>query len=66
MLDALSGDLRGTLVLVGAGFLGKLYCQAAKNSGAVAVDFGSAFDILAGVVTRPIHATVNVDALRWV
>lgn len=66
VLDALSGDLRGTLVLVGAGFLGKLYCQAAKNSGAVAVDFGSAFDILAGVVTRPIHATVNVDALRWV
>jgi hypothetical protein len=66
VLDALRADLQGVLVMVGAGFLGKLYCDAAKNSGAVAVDFGSAFDILAGLSTRPVHSRLDIGALRWV
>ena len=66
VLDALRADLRGTLVLVGAGLLGKIYCDAARNSGAVALDFGSGFDILAGVSTRPVHSKVNIDEWRWV
>jgi len=61
----LRADLQGTLVIVGAGFLGKLYCDAAKNSGAVALDFGSAFDILAGMSTRPGHTRLDINALRW-
>jgi hypothetical protein len=65
VLDALRADLQGTLVIVGAGFLGKLYCDAAKNSGAVALDFGSAFDILAGMSTRPVHTRLDINALRW-
>ena len=65
VLDALRADLQGTLVIVGAGFLGKLYCEAAKNSGAVALDFGSAFDVLAGMSTRPVHARLDINALRW-
>jgi hypothetical protein len=65
VLDALRADLQGTLVLVGAGFLGKLYCDAAKNNGAVALDFGAAFDILAGISTRPVHSRLNINALRW-
>jgi len=66
VLEALNTNLQGTLVLVGAGLLGKLYCNTAKNSGAVALDFGSSFDILAGMSTRPIHSYIDVNALRWV
>ena len=43
----------GTLVLVGAGFLGKLYCLEAKRSGAVALDLGSVVDLWMGYRTRP-------------
>jgi hypothetical protein len=55
----------GTLVLVGAGVFGKMYCLAAKRAGAVSLDLGSAFDVLAGVKTRPVHAKVDIEAARW-
>jgi glycosyltransferase GT-like protein len=63
--ESLSRDLSGTLVLVGAGHFGKIYCAVARNHGAVAIDLGSAFDVLAGLKTRPIHDMYNIDALRW-
>lgn len=60
--DRLStGDLSGTLVLVGAGLLGKIYCRSAKSGGAVALDLGSAFDVLAGMTTRPVHAHFQTE-----
>ena len=59
-------DLGGTLVLVGAGMLGKIYCHAAKQGGAVALDMGSAFDILAGKATRPVHGYFDLTGVRWV
>jgi hypothetical protein len=65
VMQKLRGDLRGALVLVGAGFLGKLYCHAAKKSGAVAVDLGSAFDVLANQLTRPEHRHLDMTATRW-
>lgn len=65
VVQKLRGDLRGTLVLVGAGFLGKLYCQTAKESGAVAIDLGSAFDVLANHMTRPEHRHLDIAATRW-
>ena len=43
----------GDLVLVGAGFLGKLYALRAKERGAVAVDVGALFDLWSGAMTRP-------------
>lgn len=55
VLKELDADLAGTLVLVGAGLFGKVYCHAAKQHGAVAIDLGSGFDLLAGIRTRPIH-----------
>ena len=58
-------DLRGTLVLVGAGLFGKVYCQDARNAGAVAIDMGSAFDLLAGVSTRPVHRHLDISSVRW-
>jgi hypothetical protein len=48
------------------GIFGKIYCQAAKASGAVAVDLGSAFDVLAGISTRPSHHDYDLEAQRWI
>lgn len=45
-------DLTGTLVLVGAGALGKIYCEWVKRAGGVALDIGSVFDGWAGVPSR--------------
>jgi hypothetical protein len=38
----------GQLVLVGAGILGKIYCDAIRQRGGVAVDIGSVLDISSG------------------
>ena len=40
------------VVLVGAGPNGKVYCDAAKDAGAIALDLGSLFDIWARVPSR--------------
>ncbi len=48
-------DLRGQLVLLGAGAWAEFYCTWIKERGGVAVDIGSGFDLLQGTVTRPIH-----------
>jgi hypothetical protein len=42
----------GVLVLVGAGFLGKIFIAAARAKGAVALDVGAVLDYLAGYKTR--------------
>lgn len=42
----------GTLVLIGAGVLGKIYCDAVKRAGAVALDIGAVFDAWTGLNTR--------------
>lgn len=55
VLKRIDGNLAGTLVLVGAGIFGKVYCHTAKQHGAVALDLGSGFDVLSGIKTRPIH-----------
>jgi hypothetical protein len=64
--ERLNQNLRGKLVLVGAGLFGKMYCHAAKTNGAVAVDLGSTFDVLAGLETRPIHKKYDIGGMRWV
>ncbi len=38
------GDISGCLFLVGAGILGKYYCDLIKRQGGVALDIGSVFD----------------------
>lgn len=45
-------DVRNTLVIVGAGLLGKVMCGAARRAGGVAVDVGSLFDAWCGHKTR--------------
>jgi hypothetical protein len=67
ILSSMHGGLAGTLVLVGAGIFGKAYCQAAKSAGGVALDLGSAFDVLAGIKTRWSHDTkecFGIDVMR--
>jgi hypothetical protein len=69
IIEALRTDLHGTLVLVGAGIFGKKYCAVAKQNGAVALDLGSAFDILAGKRTRPVHSIaefLDVGRETWI
>lgn len=65
VVQKLDRPLSGTLVLVGAGLFGKTYCYAARASGAVALDLGSAFDILSGVRTRPVHDGKFIERMRW-
>ena len=44
---------KGTVVLVGAGIPGKVYCQWLKESGCVAIDVGAIFDAWVGKASRP-------------
>jgi len=48
----LPGDLSGRLVIVGAGYAGKVIIQEAKRRGAVALDLGSILDYWVGAATR--------------
>ena len=56
--NALSGDLRGCLCLVGAGVWAEIYCTWIKRNGGVGVDIGSGFDLLACKATRAVHQSV--------
>lgn len=60
------GDLSGSLLLVGAGILGKHYCNLAKSRGAVALDIGSVFDSWAqkGLPYAVSNPHVRLDKLR--
>jgi hypothetical protein len=45
-------SVAGTLVLVGAGLLGKVVCGETRRQGGIAIDVGSLFDAWAGLHTR--------------
>ena len=45
-------EAKGKLLLVGAGFIGKIYCNWWRDRGGQAFDIGSIFDEWAGRVTR--------------
>ena len=46
-------DQSGKVYLIGAGGLGKSYCNMIKQSGGVALDIGALFDGWTGLFTRP-------------
>ncbi len=48
----LPADLSGRIVIVGAGYAGKVIVQSAKSRGAVALDLGSVLDYWIGASTR--------------
>jgi hypothetical protein len=51
-MDVVSERHPGTLLLVGAGVIGKIYCNWWRDRGGVAMDIGAVADIWAGKVTR--------------
>jgi hypothetical protein len=51
-MDVQIENFPGSLLLVGAGVIGKIYCNWWRDRGGVAFDFGAVADILAGKVTR--------------
>ncbi len=57
------GSRRGEIWLVSAGFLGKLYCEAIRAGGGVALDIGSVADGWFGKVTRPTLQEIERFAL---
>ena len=48
-----SFDLKGKVFLIGAGGLGKSYCNEIKKRGGISLDVGALFDAWAGLYTRP-------------
>lgn len=48
------------IYLVGAGICGKLYCEAIRRGGGIAIDVGSIFDIWAGRLSRPYMDTLFI------
>jgi len=60
---ALPRDMRGCLCLVGAGPWAEPYCTWVKQRGGVGVDIGSGFDLLDGMITRPVHKRIDKKKL---
>jgi len=53
VLDEISASVvPGSLWLIGAGFLAKLYCMRIRDLGGVALDLGSLVDVYCGINTR--------------
>lgn len=60
-----NAPIEGNPCLVGAGVIGKIYCNWFRNRGGIAIDIGAVFDLLAGFRTRgPERGTDAVDN-RW-
>ena len=56
----LEGSSSGKVFLVGAGVCGKIYCEAVRRGGGVAIDVGSIFDLWAGRFSRPYMETARI------
>ena len=59
----LPADLGGRMVIVGAGYAGKVIVQEAKKRGALALDLGSVLDYWIGASTRS-YLTTGAVAIR--
>lgn len=51
-MEVQAANFPGSLLLVGAGVIGKIYCNWWRDLGGVAMDVGGAMDIWAGRITR--------------
>ena len=63
LLAELENVRPGTLYLVAAGMLSKIYCDVVRGAGGVAVDIGSVADLWAGVRSRMMFS--NEELERW-
>jgi glycosyltransferase GT-like protein len=55
--EQLQGLFPGTIFLIGAGPLGKIYCHMVKANGGIALDIGSLLDSWAGIASRIRYGT---------
>lgn len=60
LLETLRPAFPGQVFLVGAGILGKVYCDVIAERGGIAVDIGAVCDAWLGINTRPL-----VTQTRW-
>ena len=58
-------DIEGRICLVGAGVVGKIYCNWFRDRGGISIDIGSVFDSWAGFVTRGPNRGVNVEDSQY-
>jgi len=61
VFSSLPLEMNGYLCFVGAGPWAEIYCTWIKQRGGVGIDLGSGFDLLEGIVTRPVHRKVGVE-----
>lgn len=52
-------EVKGLLVLVGAGPLGKIYCEVIRQAGGIALDVGSLLDAWTGLCSRADHTSLH-------
>lgn len=64
ILLKLKRDLTGHTFLVGAGFLGKIYCAEIKCNGGIAIDIGSLIEALFGISNRNWHKPEIIEKLK--
>ncbi len=66
IVQSIEVPFRGAVYLVGAGYLGKAYCDAVKQKGGIALDIGSVFDGWSGVgrVRRDENAFMKMPQAR--
>jgi len=56
----------GKILLVGAGFIGKIYCNWWRDRGGIALDIGSIMDEWAGRVTRGANRELDkIEITKW-
>ncbi len=60
-----NAPIDGTPCLVGAGVIGKIYCNWFRDRGGVALDCGAVMDLLAGFRTRGPGRGVDCIDKRW-
>ncbi len=54
-------DFTGQICLVGAGFIGKIYCNWFRDKGGICVDVGNVMDLWAGKKTRGADRGLDVE-----
>lgn len=64
LIDNLVPSQPGQIFLIGAGILGKIYCDVIKQRGGIAIDIGSIFDAWAGQKTRSSFANLSHAELQ--
>jgi hypothetical protein len=60
-MDVVSKDWPKSILLVGAGVIGKIYCNWWRDRGGIAMDVGGVMDIWYGKVTRGPEKVLDTD-----